>query len=355
MMNRLVLILAGLVLLAGCAAKGGDNAAADTQKVTAQQVKNMDFLHRMGVNTDQLMLIGDKLNLSWNEEFCSLTDDQVRALLNDVYKLGADEDVEGVHSIIGVKPLAGDHTMVLFHIEFGDGSKQVMGIYDQQGRMTDYLETGSSLESMVEASDDMSKGVSRRNDVDYEFPESEIILNRFFKQYEWVLNGEQVKPVRDMWTIKKVYRYSIGEDGKLKWLKTDISKSGQVDEDVLLRDEVNDLQMRPASDPKVMDDLNAFVSRDAVQADIKAEGDLEWGVSSALWGVFMENPQGVLTWMAKNQGKGNYLLPLFEGLFSSGTINKNLLVKELEKMTDAKARQYLDTLTAQWGPSNSEG
>lgn len=332
--------------------------SGDTSQGASVEPKgeSIQFLDDMGVASTQLDRLGDNLELTLNETFYSLTEDQRVKLLNDIYHF--DGETEGVQSIIGVKSLPNGHTLVLFHNEYGDMNTQEIAIYDKSGKMTDHLETGTALiDNLLDADDGMTAGTSLHNAVKYKFiADSGLELEREYYQYEWVDNNGNFVPGRTLWKLQKTYKYRINPDGKILFVDIETKKEGDIDRQELLVDEIGDLQMRPASDVRRLDEANLLAARPDVKKDIESDGSGQWQMTSLLWGIFNENPQALLTWLANHRDKtNNRLLGLFESLFSNGVINKSRLVEEINKMKDQDARQYLDTLTAQWGPIDAVG
>lgn len=352
-MKQFSLLLACMLIFASCIAKNSESLSEG--KSSASKGESIQFLEDMGVNSSELTRLGKDLKLTFNEIFYSLEDGQRVKLLDDVYHF--EGDMEGLQSIIGVKPLDNGYTLVLFHSEYGDSGMQEMAIYDKDGHLCDHLETGTALsDNLQEANEDMSEGQSLFNTVEYKFGSAkDMELYREYYLYDWKTENDRTEPVRTLWKLKKTYKYRITPGGKFEFVGINTTKEGDVDKMELLREEIGDLQMRPASDIKRLDEANAMAARPDVRKDIETDGALEWQMTSFLWGVFNENPQALLTWMAGHRDKDNLLLDLFKSLFLNGTINKSRLVTEIGKMKDDEARKYIDDLTAQWGPIDAVG
>ena len=85
------------------------------------------------------------------------------------------------------------------------------------------------------------------------------------------------------------------------------------------------------------------------------DADPSYHIQMVLAEYFDSNPQTLLQWIYNNRGKKTLLVEHFEQIFANGWRNKFTLVKAIEQMRNPDAQQYLNDLTAQWGPSDAVG
>ena len=82
-----------------------------------------------------------------NEVITDFTKAQEDALLKVVaepFRMD-DGEIEGGFAIIGIRALPNGHTLILYSVEFGDGSIKIIAIYDRNGNLLAYNELAYSI------------------------------------------------------------------------------------------------------------------------------------------------------------------------------------------------------------------
>ena len=150
MLKHLTILSLLAALLAGCGSSTGSGDKPATSEQASAIKADLTFLSKMGVEVANIHTLSGKEECNDNSTNIPLTDEQVRALFQPVYHfdlLPPDEGIEGGYSIVGAQALPNQHTLLLFHIEYGDGATHPMAIYDHNGTMTDYVPTDEELEA----------------------------------------------------------------------------------------------------------------------------------------------------------------------------------------------------------------
>ena len=361
MLKHITLLVLLATLLAGCGSStDGDKSATSEQTPPAKA--DLTFLSKMGVDVANIATLSGKVDCNDSTVLTSLTDEQVRALFQPVHHfdlLPPEEGVEGVYSIVGAQALPNQHTLLLFHIEFGDGATHPMAIYDHNGTMTDYLDLGVWRSVMPDQSGEFAPDHGRAFHelafVEFDPQKPEFTLKRDYALSDWVDEDGEMKFTDIHWELLKDYHYSIDDNGHFAQLDTAIDKKGDVDASDALLDEISDLHYLPATDTTRLDKLLALMQLpDTKKLVDDPEGTAKYRLQGVMQAAFEQNGQIVLQWLAKNRGC-NDMIDLLKQLFASGWLRKELMTQELAKMPQGDARNWLEQLTAQWGPDGAMG
>ena len=359
-MNKTIfIVLLAAVLLASCGSSSHTERQANGQ--TSKSKAHCPKLEQLGIDVSKIPTLDGKVEYRNSDNMVSLNPAQVRSLLNDVYHLDLskdENDMEGGFYIAGLRPLAGDHTLVLFHIEYGDGAGRELAIYDQNGKMTDFLDTGAWDTFHPDENSDYIQGKAYHELMCCEFNDDRhgFTLKRDYALCDYCITDDGTTTFGTIhWALLKNYRYTINGDGHFVHDGTDIEKKGPVDPRILLLDEISDLNYIPASDPARLEKMATLLQRDEVQQELAhPEGLAAYVLLGVMQSAFEQNAPMVLGWMAANRHQ-TAVIELLRKVFASGWLRKERMIQELEKLPDGEARTWLDQLTAQWGPDGAVG
>ena len=359
------LVLIGLTLsIAACNGNAADGAAAQAaDDSTAVQVStNFSFLARAGVDTTQLfvMPIAPIENMrSILDTMIYLNEDQQKNLLNGAlhYDVGVSEH-EGYFSLLGVRPLPGGYTLVVYNDSFGDIGLEHIAVYDGNGKMTDYLYAGEWFAWGKPDEDHTGKMHYQQGKMQITGTNSFEVTNTLsyigYEEVDYVCQprGEA------FWQVTTRYQYTVDDVGHILYVDTKSQTKGQgAQEPSVMQSDFENIQRQPMSDVTRIDRLNDLAVRDDVLADLKEgeNGRAEYLIITQLGDFYEKLQQQLLSWMAAHDGPSNHLLPYFEQMFREDLVKKSGLVKHIGMMPDAKARAKMERLTAQWGPEDAEG
>lgn len=326
------------------------------------------FLKKLGIDPTDSLLMGTRLETADDKiVMLGLEANQREALLSNVFEGEEAEYDFGGFYIVGVRALPNDYTLVVYHIEFGDGSDGLVGIYDRNGKMTDCFQTGPWDFKMPDTmNEDYTAGVMNE-----EHNVLEMVSKYSFKvtstnsKYDFVAGSadrdefgmSNFKKVKDLMSITKEYNFSVDKNGRIKMETPKVlDKKGVTAKDMLL-DDINGLFKAPKYDATILDQVNVLAAKPEVQASMGSEDD-EFGyrLQAVVNRVFAMNPQGLLKWLASHRDlTKNQVVTIFESLFSEGAIEKYRLYQQIQNMPAGADKDYLEKLTGQWGPANAVG
>ena len=360
------MMAAAMLLSISC--KANKQASPDASGVAKVETVKSDFnfLKKLGIDPTDSLLMEERLETAPDKMvMLGLEENQRKALLGDVFE-GEEADYGGFY-IVGVRALPNDYTLVVYHIEFGDGSDGLVGIYDRNGKLSDCCQTGPWDFKMPETmNDDYTAGVMREehNVLDMLSKNSFKVTNSV-STYDFVagsadrdeLGMNNFKKVKDLMSIAKEFNYSIDKNGRIKMEAPKmLDKKGVTANDLLL-DEIDGLFKAPKYDASILDKVNAIAAKPEVKASMGSEDD-EFGyrLQSIVNRVFAMNPQGLLKWIASHRDlTKNQVVTIFESLFSEGAVDKYRLYQQIQKMPAGADKDYLEKLTGQWGPADAVG
>ncbi|MBR3100775.1 MAG: hypothetical protein IKH19_03360 [Muribaculaceae bacterium] len=361
-MKSIVILMSVVAMLVACAPKSqGGEAAVQSTSQKADAV-SFQFLKQLGMDPSKVKVLqkGETFNGGNDAEALGLTDAQRRALLNDVYHfdLQKEDEMETNFFVTAVAPLAGNHTLVVFLEEFGDGSSQALAVYDAQGHLTDYVDAGTwASVDLVNANEEYTEGTGYEltGDITMDGPNG-FVVNRQMAFVDWKSNEETyMQPVKKHWAIKHRLNFACDNQGHLKLTLKGPEVEGKPEANEQFYQDLRMVSQYPMSDASRLDLLNKRCSEPNVVRDMAESGLADNIMKMALWSYYHSNPQQLLSWMAAHRGGDNKLRALFEELFAAGWADKYQLVKFMEQMPDAAARKYMEDLTAQWGPRDAVG
>ena len=346
------------IMLAAC----GTSTASENSSSAAARNGDFAFLKKLGFNLNEIPRFDSEVVIDYEKNpFVAMTNAQQEALLDVVGEpFRAGEDIEGVFSIIGIRALPNDHTLILYNVEFGDGASKVFAIYDRDGKTIDYIDSGYWGEMHpIETNENYTEGVSYGDDTKCIFDSpSTMVLKRKFNKVQWANKNGDINIIKEFWCIDKNYNYTITDKGILKLNNIEVKKQGPVEEHQALMEEISDLTyLSYRSDEPIFDRLNALAMRPEIKRYLaNSDDDISYRLQGVVQGLYSSKPQQLLQWMSQHRDLSkNAVTGLLEQCFSSGWIAKETLIELIEQMPNGDAKQYIEELTAQWGPADAVG
>ena len=363
MKMRNLLLLAALVLmpLIACNANGTSSNAGDQAAPAAAPAKpDLGFLKKMGLDVSKLQAIDDSFDFEQEREFILLEEKaDIFKLLPMVESMG--EEIDAGYYIGGARALPGGKTMLLYSVEYGDGGTELMGIYDKNGNLVDFMQLGNCDEHMtIECNDDLTQGKAQITNTIMKFSSpDEFSIDKTIKVADWKRNKENgpTSFTKVHWLVQTLSTYEIDGQGRITLVdEKEIKRQGDIDPDYQRRNAIVNLGHLPASDPNRIERLSKMANELYKQLGRgEYDDDPSYYIQQVLAEYFDSNPQTLLQWIYTNRNKKNLIVEHFEQIFANGWRNKYTLVKAIEKMRDPDAQKYLEDLTAQWGPSDAVG
>lgn len=347
MKTRILLSL--LALAALCCSCGHGKRSDEAQKAIAEaKTEGIAFLREMGIDASQVVV--DSVINVWGDQeqrpMIPLSEKQVVALLKDVPAAGlADSPV--APKIVAVHPMRNDHTLVAYWMEGGDGYGILMVTYDKSGKVKDAISTGSWSQVNDYSMVDGGMGDVLTDSTICHLGGDSIVLDR--KVSRLPVAGDKQGPA--IWTVERSYVYAMADDGTLdvQAMKTVRQTGKPVDGDPSLTVffDLADLDRYPQTGKGQMERLDQLAS--AIKPETSEFMDLTHSASL----MFETNRERFLLWIANH--RQNHVMPVFEAVFSKGFVEKNELYQAIKVIKDARAKQYLEQVTAQWGPKELVG
>lgn len=353
-----------VIMLTACNANATSEKSAEQAAPAAALAKaDLGFVKKMGVDVSKLGTVSDNCDFNAIQEYVPLEDAQVFKLLPMVQNLNEGE-VEGGYYLEGMRALPGGYTMLLYGVEYGDSGTNLMGIYDKDGNLTDFMQLGNCNEFMtIECNDEMTQGKAQVVNTIMKFSSpNEFSIDKTIKVADWKRpNGDdEALPsnfTKVYWLVQTLNKYDIDGQGRIKLVEEkEVKRQGNMDPDYQRWNAIGKLGHLPASDPNRIDRLNKMANDLCEQLGRgEYDEDPSYHIQQVVAEYFDSNPQTLLQWIYNNRNKKNLIVEHFEQIFANGWRNKYTLVKAIEQMGNKDAQKYLENLTAQWGPSDAVG
>lgn len=318
----------------------------------------------MGVDVSKLEIMGDRFDFNAEREFVPLEDEQVIKLLPMVQSMSPDE-IEGGYYLSGAKALPSGNTMLLFSVAYGDSGTELMGIYDSNGNLVDFMQLGNCNEFMtIECNDEMTQGKAQVTSTIIKFSSpNEFTIDKTVKVADWKRQPSEVEDglpkdfTKVHWLVQTLNAYDVDDQGRIALVdEKQVKRQGEVDPDYQRWSAIGNLGRLPASDSNRIERLSEMADELYEQLGRgEYDEDPSYHIQMVVAEYFDSNPQTLLQWVYNNRNKKNLIVEHFEQIFANGWRNKYTLVKAIEQMRDPDAQKYLEDLTAQWGPSDAVG
>lgn len=362
--------------------------AATPLHVGAQNLgKQFPFLKKMGIRLTPHHVLGAHIecpyfddNLKEDELPISLENKQREALLRGVLPTYEDEidrktvEIVGMDMgiwLAGVKALPGGNTLVLFTYEYGDGGASAIGIYNAKGVRTDYLGMGPNEGTEYYDIDEEHTHIRthHRTVLDFTGERSmalsyKMMRERTFTTADGTINEYGVANYKETgkqvdWTMSERYDYDINDAGHIVLRALPKPQcDGPVDANILLRDPINALYYYAASDAQRLERFNELAGRPEYNVEPEDKDFLnEWHyhLRDAMSDFYTSNAVQVLQFVATHRTSDNYVREYLYELVAESLLDKADLIDDINRVPDAAQRDYLHTLTAQWGPKDAVG
>ena len=318
------------------------------------QYNGYRFLRSHGIDVSKLNVIDGTFTLDENTELYPLEGEQLIALLDDVrhmdYYINHADGRDGGYSIAGVHD-NGFFSIVVYSVEYGDGGEIEMGIYDDQGKLWDFMDLGYWYEYIGCNIDDgpESDAVIRTN--------TELVFN---DDHTFSLNitGEMhpinvdPSPSNLMGTMTKTVRYGYKDLRYFDLKEIDVNYSVPEMGQFLAFDDIADLHYVPKSDVYgKLDTLNGLIASEAVAADLQNEeySDANYMIIHTVARWLEMTPETVFTWLTYHQNSDkNHLLYFVEDSYKSGVADGAMMKYVVGQMQANKVKKYATQLFQRW-------
>lgn len=356
--HLLVLIAFAIVPLMACTSTSDANKQAAIAHEQAEPI-HLAFLDELGVKSSMIKVIDDGICSDDNVETVTLEEGQASALLPHVKRMiDAEGNLEGNFWVEAARALSGGYVMLLMGQEYGDDANEMIAVYNPEGQLTDWMNLGNWNEfSTVQCDDEMTHGQARvtRTSLDFE-SSSEFVITKEVKLVDWTRPASQQELptnfTKQYWKRSNTMRYAVDGEGHISLVDSKAQVDGIVPQDDIITDELVSIAYLPVSDKSRIDRLN----EKAIEL-LRTYPDSDWFylLKAVLSNIYMSQPQELLQWIYDHRKDSQQIVSIFDQLFSDGWYEKSVLVDDIRHMTDAAAKQYLEELTAQWGPLDAVG
>ncbi|MBO7608607.1 MAG: hypothetical protein J6S96_00185 [Muribaculaceae bacterium] len=359
-MRYLILLMALTItpLVACNANNGSSDAAADQAAPTAAPDKpDLSFLAKLGLDVSNLTIIGDVWEPS--AVFVDLNKEQtIRLLPMAQFMNGGEEQIyDGRYYLTAAKALPNGYTMLLYGWSTGDDSSlEMMGIYNRDGNITDFMQLGDMNEfSDNEQNDDYTQGRAQMTDTELKFTApAEFTLDRTIKEADWQRDPNSEDGGRDItkvyWLLTTEKTYNVDDHGHVKLAdQKELKRKGNLDNDYELFLQFDDLANMPISDVTRIDKMNDLANKTKqALGDERFDDTFAYRVISGVSEFFASDPDSLLKWIYKNRKRENLIVRCLMESIENSYIEKSMFDNAINQLTDNDAKQYLKELTATW-------
>ncbi len=308
------------------------------------------FLNRLGISITNDLTLGDSITMP--DVYCgdpqqsaddfkghSLNHEQYAALVEPAGKGFADEMSNWL--LLGVRDVGNGNTLAAFYAGNGLGYCVDLITYDKEGHVLDAINARElhllwrcNLNDPKDNSAFTLDGI-----ISFEKPNRVTLhrtMGRCIMDFEGDLKG---KPE---WQQEWAQEYAINGKGHFVMLGQHVvSETGKVDYYAALDFKSWDMLVCSQHDPSIMDTWNEYSEL------VNSTYDPDYQYNPFPWDIaqlYHMNPGRFLTWMAENRGPANRLLPQFK----LPADDRPGLLEEINRISDAGARQWLTDLVNNW-------
>jgi len=325
-----------LMALAMAACSGGSKV----------QNPNFGFLDNLGITIDERMLLSDTLTMpdvyigesKSDLNGLEINHKQYEALVMPAGKNFADEMSNWL--LLGVRDMGSGITLAAYYACSGVGYCVHLMTYDKQGTLLDAINAREfHLLWRINLSDFENDTVFTL-DSHYTFSGNTVTLHRLMGRC--VMDFDNDVKGKPIWQQQWDQEYTIDAKGQfvLQGQKV-VKETGDIDYYAALDFKSWDMLVCSLHDPGVMDTWNDYTEL------VNSTYDPDYQFNPFPWDVtqlYQMNPQRFLGWMAAHRGPDNRLLPCFK----LPVDNRPAMLKEIAKMDDDDARQWLTNLVNSW-------
>lgn len=317
-------------------------------------VKNeqFNFLKELGITVNDGLLLGDTLSLP--DVYCGAPHQQAsdlkgQRLDNRQYQalvVPAGHDIPDAMSnwlLLGVRDMGSGVTLAAYYACSGVGYCVDLITYNKQGHLLDAI---NARELHLVWRCDMSSindDTSFTLDGLFTFEGDRVTLHRTMGQC--VMDYDNDLKGAPQWQQQWEQTYVIDVKGHFVLQGQQVTgEQGQVDQYATLDFKSWDMLVCSLHDPGIMDTWNEYSEL------VNSTYDPEYEYNPFPWDVaqlYQMNPQRFLRWMAAHPGQDNRLLPQFK----LKPADRPALLKEIARLDDLTARQWLTSIVNSWDNS----
>lgn len=316
-------------------------------------VNGYGFLQFNGIDVSKLNILDGTFTIGEDTELYPLENKQLIALLDDVrhmdYYINGDGR-EGGYSIAGVHDNE-YFSIVVYSIEYGDGGCIEMGLYDDNGKLWDFLDLGYWYDFLGCNLDDS--------------PESDAVIHfdtslTFNQDHTFTLNitGE-MRPIHDvnsqsnlMGTMTKTVQYGYKDLRYFELKGIDVTYSNPVMEQFFPFTDLANLRYVPKSEVfGNIDTLNDLIVREDIAADLNKEdySEAQYMISQTLTQWLVMDTETVFSWLNyHHQPDKHHVMPFVENCYKGGIVDPGMINYTIEKFKRANIKNYATRLLQQW-------
>lgn len=359
MKNLILMAAIAMMPLVACNANGGSTNATEQAAPAAAPAQKPDlgFLTAIGLDVSNLTIIDDVWEFS--VDFIELNEDQALKLLPMAQYLYDGDIYDGRYYIAAAKALPDGYTMLLYGWETGDdASLEMMGVYDKDGKITDFMQLGNMGEFCdIEQNDEYTQGRAQMTNIDLKFTAPGVFtLDKTVKEADWQQDPNNDDGNRQAtkvhWLVQTLETYSIDGKGHIALDgRKEVKRQGTPNKEYEQCTPINDLSRLPMSDATRIDQLNDLAGKmKQMLGDQQYVDGAAYNVISAIGEYFATNPDALFQWIYKNRDRSNMIVSHLQKGITNSLLDKALLDKAINQMTDKAAQKYIKDLTAGWEP-----
>ena len=329
--------LACALLLAGC--HGGAKVEGD----------QFNFLNDMGITVRDNLLLKDTLSLpdiydaDKNEKKSDLkgkglNHEQYEKLVVPAGKQFADEMSNWL--LLGVRDMGNGVTLAAYYACNGGGYCVELMTYDKEGRVLDAMNAREQHMLWRVHLRDANNDTVFTIDGGFSFDRDRVTLHRLMGRC--VMDWDGDRKSQPQWQQQWDQQYIVNAKGHFVLQNQQVvMEKGEVDHYAALDFKSWDMLVCSQHDESIMDTWNEYAEL------VNSTYDPDYQYNPFPWDVaqlYHMNPQRFLRWMAARGTTGNRLLPQFK----LPKTDRPALLKEIARLDDAGARQWLTNLVNSW-------
>ena len=311
------------------------------------------FLRFNGIDVSKLNIMNGTFTLGEDIDLYPLEGNQLIALLDDVrhmdYYINGDGR-EGGYSIAGVHD-NGFFSIVLYSVEYGDGANMEMGIYDDNGKLWDFIDLGYWYDYIgCNLDDGPESDAAIRTD-------AKLIFN---DDHTFTLNitGEMhpigVEPSQSnlMCTMTKTAQYGYKDLRYFELKGIDVKYSDPEMKQFFPFDDITNLRYAPKSDVyDKIGKLNDLIVRDDIASDLQNEeySEANYMITHTVAQWLEMNTETVFTWLTYHHDPmKNHVLPFVEDCYKCGVADPGMLKYATGKIDNYRVKRFAESVFNKW-------
>ncbi|MBO7610242.1 MAG: hypothetical protein J6S96_08595 [Muribaculaceae bacterium] len=318
------------------------------------QINGYGFLRYNGIDVSKLNIIDGAFTIEENTELYPLEGKQLIALLDDVrhmdYYINVADGRDGGYSIAGVHD-NGYFSIVVYSIEYGDGGCIEMGIYDDKGKLWDFLDLGYWYEYIgCNIDDGPESDATIRTNTTLTFNEDHT--------FTLIIAGEMhpinAEPTESnlMGKMTKTIHYGYKERRYFELKEIDVEYSDPEMEQFFPFDDITDLRYVPKSEVYgKLDTLNGLIVSKDVAEDLQNEeySNANYMITHTVARWLEMNTEDIFSWLTYHHDPAkHHLLPFVEDCYKSYVADPGMIKYAVERFKSVSPKNYAIRLMQQW-------